>query len=74
MDVNPLTELGSTLLFKYSELEDLNRQSEHEIVFKCIERNEDTIIGLCDRNFLPIDLLNADSSDITKIDFNNFPH
>jgi len=66
-----LTEFASTLLFKYPELEELSL-NDHEIIFKCIEKNEDTIIGMCERNFLPIDLLNADSSDITNIDFNNF--
>ena len=73
-DINPLLEAASTSLFKYSELENLSCNYDHEIVFKCIEKNEDTIIGMCERNFLPIDLFNVGSSDITNIDFNNFPH
>lgn len=73
IDVNPLTEFASTLLFKYIELKELSRHNDQDIVFKCIEKNEDTIIGMCERNFLPVDLLNAGSSDITNIDFNNFP-
>lgn len=71
VDVNPLTESASTSLFKYTELEEFSRNQNHIVAFKCIEKDEDAVIGICEKNFLPIDLLNASSSDITNIDFNN---
>jgi hypothetical protein len=71
VDVNPLTESASTCLFKYAELEEYSRNQNHIIAFKSIEKDEDAVIGICEKNFLPIDLLNASSSDITNIDFNN---
>lgn len=72
IDVNPLTELTSCCLFEFSELNHLVNDACSSILFKFIEKNEDTIIGLCERNFLPVDLLNS-GSDITGIDFNNLP-
>ena len=74
IDINPIIEnSASTLLFTYSEIKGLfDSKSQQDIVFKCIKKHEDTVIGMCEKNFLPIDLLNA-SSDINNIDFNNFP-
>lgn len=72
VDINPLTELTGSCLFEYSELTQLADTSEFSVKFKFIEKDEDTIIGLCERNFLPVDLLNS-GSDITNIDFNNLP-
>lgn len=70
VDINPLNQNTSTLLFKYDELLEMS-ESSMEVCFKCIESNEDTRIALCERNFLPVDLFNAESADISKIDFNN---
>lgn len=69
VDINPLNQSTSTLLFKYEELWQI-AESSMEVCFKCIESNDDTRIALCERNFLPVDLFNAES-DISKIDFNN---
>ena len=70
--MNPLTESNCHGLFKFSELQAYSKARNAEIIFRCIEKNEDTIIGLSERNFLPLDLLNS-GSDVNNIDFNNFP-
>lgn len=71
VDINPLTESSLTGLIQYHELEESLEQNSH-ILFKCIEKNEDCIIGACERNFLPVDLLNS-GSDINNLDFNRLP-
>lgn len=72
VDLNPFTENNCFGLFQFTELQELAKCPNAEIVFRCIEKNEDTIIGMCERNFLPIDLLNA-GTEVNNIDFNNFP-
>lgn len=72
VDLNPLSESNCSGLFKFVELQEYFKDRDAEIIFRCIEKNEDTVIGLCERNFLPVDLLNS-SSDINNIDFNNLP-
>lgn len=71
IDINPLTSSSSTCLFTFSELmEHAQTYLSTSTLFKCIENNDDTIIKNLDRNFLPIDLLNA-NLDVSTIDFNN---
>lgn len=72
VDLNPLTECNCSGLFKFVELQEYFKDPDAEIIFRCIEKNEDTVIGLCERNFLPVDLLSS-GSDINNIDFNNLP-
>lgn len=69
VDLNPLNSNTFTLLFSYEEIISLSKATE-EIQLRCLESNEDTRIALCQRNFLPIDLLHA-NRDINMVDFNN---
>ena len=71
VDLNPLTDCNCSGLFNFAELQEIAFCQNCEIIFKCIEKNEDTIIGMCEKNFLPIDLLSS-GLDINKIDFKNF--
>ena len=71
IDINPLTETNSTCLFKFNELKEHSANHHNNVLFRCIEKSEDCIIGAYERNFLPVDLLNA-VSGINDIDFNNF--
>ena len=72
VDINPLFESSSTGLFSYSELIANHKDLNSKILFRCIQNNDDVIIGLCEKNFIPVDLLNYAGSDINNIDFKNF--
>ncbi len=69
IDLNPLHSNTNTLLFSFNEISTLSKQAE-EIQFRRLESNENTRIALCQRNFLPVDLLHA-NPDINQVDFNN---
>jgi hypothetical protein len=72
VDLNPLNLNTNTLLFSHDEIISLSKLFQ-EVQFRCLESNEDTRIALCQRNFLPVDLLHA-TPDINQIDFNNLSH
>ena len=71
VDLNPLSESNCSGLFKFVELQEYFKDRMLKLFLDAL-KNEDTVIGFCERNFLPVDLLNS-SSDINNIDFNNLP-
>lgn len=70
VDINPLTNSTLTGLYEFSDLMNFSSRNSDKIEFRCIRDNNSTRIGLCEKNFLPVDLLNL-RSDVNDIDFNN---